>query len=276
MTPSRPLVSLSAQTATFLRELAWSLRHAKLSWLLVRADQIELRRQNRIVLLNSFLSVFLQVVLLGVIYSNLFQQDLTDYLPYFGISLAVWQNITMFVGKSGAYNDSANRIASFPDVSPLIIHVSGLIESLLHLMTTTAAALCAATLFSPNALLHVHFGLLLMGALMVQAFLFFSGILLSFFLDRIRILRAMLPQIFFLLFLISPILWKKELLTSHQWLVTYNPVFHLIEIVRDPFLAGSVPLKSTLVVAGLTLCMMLISPFFYHLNRRLIWFRWVA
>jgi lipopolysaccharide transport system permease protein len=268
--PSRSLAS------DFLYELRRAFSQYRLALLLMRADRIEMRRQQQIAFFYPFISLFLQVVILSSVYSNVFGQNLTDYLPYFAVSLATWQAITIFASKASAYNDTAHGIASFQDVSPLVVQVAGAAENMLLLSLKIVAAVIAILLISPHALAHLNLLALLPSLLLVYFCLFFAGIHISYLLDRFRLLRAMLPQILFIAFLITPILWRSDILTAHRWIVEANPLFHLIEIVREPILAGYAPVNSLLVIACATCLLCATAPISFRLNRELIIFRWIA
>ena len=54
-------------------------------------------------------------------------------------------------------------------------------------------------------------------------------------------------------FFVTPILWHREVLGGKSWLMEWNPVFHLIEIVRAPLIGHALPGASYAFVAVMTL-----------------------
>jgi lipopolysaccharide transport system permease protein len=49
------------------------------------------------------------------------------------------------------------------------------------------------------------------------------------------------------MFYITPIIWRPSALgPQHQWVATYNPFAHLIEIVRAPLIEARFPVESWL------------------------------
>jgi ABC-2 type transport system permease protein/lipopolysaccharide transport system permease protein len=54
-----------------------------------------------------------------------------------------------------------------------------------------------------------------------------------------------------IVFFVTPILWKPELLSDRR-VVDFNPLFHLIEVARAPLLGHVPPLNSWLAVLLIT------------------------
>jgi ABC-type polysaccharide/polyol phosphate export permease len=74
------------------------------------------------------------------------------------------------------------------------------------------------------------------------------GILCARFRDIPQIITSLLQIAFFL----TPIFWKPEMLGKHQWIAQINPLFHLMEVIRNPLLGKSAPLLSWGVVLSIT------------------------
>ena len=85
----------------------------------------------------------------------------------------------------------------------------------------------------------------------------FNGIWLSLLLGLLSARYRDIPQIITslaqLLFFITPIFWRPEMLSTNRWIADWNPIFHLIELVRAPLLGNPVPATSWLVALAVTL-----------------------
>jgi len=114
------------------------------------------------------------------------------------------------------------------------------------------------------------------GLFVLMIFTFFAGILASWVFDRFRFLRALLPQLLFLAFLITPVIWQKEQLGDSHWVADLNPLSHLLEIVRAPLLESSFPWGSQAVVIAVTAVMAVFGIAVHRVNREMILYRWVA
>jgi ABC-2 type transport system permease protein/lipopolysaccharide transport system permease protein len=62
------------------------------------------------------------------------------------------------------------------------------------------------------------------------------GIISARFRDIPQLITSIVQIVFFL----TPIFWKPESLRGHAYITEFNPLFHLIEIVRAPLL-GNLP-----------------------------------
>jgi lipopolysaccharide transport system permease protein len=248
----------------------------RLAVLLAQASLAETRRVNKIALLTPFLSVLLQTCFLGLVYSHLLGVDLFAYLPYLAVSLALWQGFSYFVASAAQYNDVIHRHMSFGGLSPYTFHLAALIEGALLLGSKLAAALLVVVVVGRGGPGLLGLIPLLLGFAVFAGFLFFGGILAAYLLDRHRILKAMLPQLLFLAFLVTPVIWQKEQLLRAAWLADWNILHHALEIVRRPLLTGELPWSSLLIVLGFNAVLAAAGGIVHDPNRRMITFRWVA
>ena len=207
---------------------------------------------NRIALTTPFLSVLIQVGFLGLVYSALFGADLENYIPYLAVSLALWHSLSVFVTNAVGYNDIANRHLNFTTLSPYTIHLSGLIETALLLLAKMLAACLVVMAIEQSVPALTNLLMTVLGMIVLALFMFFLGILVAYLFDCFRFLRALLPQLLFLAFLITPVIWQKEQLQKIAWVVEFNPLAHVLEIVRAPLLGGTLPWTSLGIVLAMT------------------------
>jgi ABC-type polysaccharide/polyol phosphate export permease len=77
---------------------------------------------------------------------------------------------------------------------------------------------------------------------------FILGTLCARFRDIPPIVQSVVQVLFFL----TPVLWRPEVLGRHEWAAHVNPLHHMLEIVRAPLLGKGFPLESWLVVGLVT------------------------
>jgi ABC-type polysaccharide/polyol phosphate export permease len=256
--------------------LLLALRQIHIAWLFANASIVETRRLNRIALLTPFLSVLVQAGFLGLVYSTLFGVDIASYIPYLAVSLALWQALANFLANAALYNEAINRHLSFTLLSPYTIHLAGLIETFLLLLVKLMAAMLIVMLVAPSRALLTSAPLGALGLAALAVLIFFTGILTAFLLDRFRVLRALQPQLIFLAFLITPVIWHKQQLGRAAWIADYNPIFHALEIVRGPLLGQGMPWVSLGVTLLVAACLAAGAVGIHSANRKMIVFRWVA
>ena len=80
------------------------------------------------------------------------------------------------------------------------------------------------------------------------------GILLGLICARFRDIPQIVGSLMQVALFLTPVMWKAEMLGRNIYAAKINPIFHFLEIVRQPLLGGSVPALSWLVVIAITCC----------------------
>ena len=86
----------------------------------------DIRQRYRRSVLGPFwftLSTLIMVGVLGVLYSTLLGQEITDYLPYLGVGLVVWQYLSACVNEGSTSFIGAGYLIKQIRM-PLTVHVS--------------------------------------------------------------------------------------------------------------------------------------------------------
>jgi len=65
-------------------------------------------------------------------------------------------------------------------------------------------------------------------------------LLLGMICTRFRDVPPIIGSLIQLLFFVTPVMWKPELLGDRRYLMVLNPFYHLLEVIRAPLL-GHVP-----------------------------------
>ncbi|MGL3111869.1 ABC transporter permease [Bradyrhizobium sp. BR 1432] len=114
------------------------------------------------------------------------------------------------------------------------------------------------------------------GLLAVLGFLFLTvnGALAALFIGMISARFRDIPQVISsfvqILFFVTPIMWKSDVLKDHMLIVDWNPFYHLVQIVRAPLL-GDIPSTSTyVVVATITMINLVVVGLFFGRYRERI------
>jgi ABC-type polysaccharide/polyol phosphate export permease len=84
---------------------------------------------------------------------------------------------------------------------------------------------------------------------------FFFGFAIGMISARYRDVGQLVNSASVFLFFITPVFWKSDRLGDHRWVVDYNPLYHLLSLVRNPLLGLPVSAWSFFMV-GLTLSVM--------------------
>jgi ABC-type polysaccharide/polyol phosphate export permease len=188
------------------------------------------------------LSTAIMVGVLGALYSSILNQEISQYLPFLAAGLVVWQFISGSVLEGCTVFITSGTLIKQIDL-PLTIHVCRVVwRNFIILLHSLPIVIVALLIFGemPNLeIIWLPFGLVLLvlNAVWISVVL---GILCSRYRDVLPIVSNFLQIAFFF----TPVMWSPEILKDRGWIAEYNPLYHLIEIVRAPILGKPIPIES--------------------------------
>lgn len=201
----------------------------------------DIRKRYRRSVLGPFwltLSMAVMVASLGLIYGTLFRLDLVGYLPFLAVGLATWTFVASVLNEG---------CLTFIELEPLIKNVR--IPMSVHILRALWRNLI---IYGHNivifAVVAVVFGvwpgsagfLVLPGLALLLMNASWIMLLLGMICTRFRDVPPIVGSVIQLLFFVTPVMWKPELLGDRRYLMVLNPFHHLIEVIRAPLL-GYVP-----------------------------------
>ena len=204
--------------------------------------------------LGSFwmgLSNLLSVAVLGVVYSTVLKvPDPVHYIIYLGFGITIWGLISM-ASVSGSTLFMQRRDQLVNNALPSIFYC--LEEWAFQLQTFAQAFVVILVAFAcvdPVLLLNaVHYIWLPM--LNLALFSFWIIVLMAVLGARFKDFAQLMPILLQLLFLVSPILYKREGLGSLSPLADFNPFYQALAPVRDALIEGQLHLRSELLSLGM-------------------------
>jgi lipopolysaccharide transport system permease protein len=183
-------------------------------------------------------SMAVMVVSLGVLYAELFKAPIDDFLPYLCVGLLIWNLIASFMNEGGTiFTTSESYIKQIRLPYSVYVYRSAWSKLIIfaHNFVIYFGVLIYFRIWPGAAGLLAILGLLLLilnGALVTV----YIGIISARFRDIPQLIGSVVQIIFF----VTPIMWKPELLSHRAYIADINPFYHLVEIVRGPLL-GHVP-----------------------------------
>jgi len=183
-------------------------------------------------------SMAVMVVSLGVLYAELFKAPIDDFLPYLCVGLLIWNLIASFMNEGGTiFTTSESYIKQIRLPYSVYVYRSAWSKLIIfaHNFVIYFGVLIYFRIWPGAAGLLAILGLLLLilnGALVTV----YIGIISARFRDIPQLIGSVVQIIFF----VTPIMWKPELLSHRAYIADVNPFYHLVEIVRGPLL-GHVP-----------------------------------
>lgn len=208
----------------------WSL----LGWLEIRQRYA----RSRVGPFWLTVSMGVMIASLGVVYGTLFGQKMSDYLPFLAASIVLWTMFSQTILEgSVAYINSGSYIRQMATSKILFIlqvvwrnlivlgHNSIIIVGLFAIFGVKSWE--TLLLFIPALVLYV------LNAMWIAMI---AGLLSARFRDLPQIIGALLQVAFY----VTPILFRPNALNRFSFIVEWNPLAYLIDLVRTP-LIGQVP-----------------------------------
>jgi ABC-2 type transport system permease protein/lipopolysaccharide transport system permease protein len=189
------------------------------------------------------------VLSVGILYGALFGNDLTEYLPYFSVGLVTWTFLATAINEGcTVFLGAAALIRAIP--VPLVVHVYRMLARQLlvwahNFLLVVGLWLVFRWPLDANVLLVLP-GLAL-NVIAALGLALFLGIVAARFRD-VQLIVSMLLQ---LVFLMTPIMWQSKSLkgSATSYVSDFNPVYHLIEIIRQPLL-NQAPTSASWAIAS--------------------------
>jgi len=225
----------------------------------------EIRQRFRRSLLGPLwltVSMGIFVGALGLISTTLFKQDVHQTLPYIATGVIFWGFLTTSLTEGAIV--FITREAYIRNVPlPVSTHVyQMLMRNLIIWLFNMAIYLVVILIFSinpgPTALLFLFGGpLFLINIAWVS---FATGILSTRFRDIPQVIASLLQVVFF----VTPVFWTVRTMPDRPAFVRWNPIYHLLEIVRAPLLGEAPPYESWAVAIGLAVVGCSITAWLYR------------
>ena len=253
-----------------IEEIWAGLAQARTWWLLGRNDVTLKYRRSFIGPLWITLTLIVFAFSMGLLYGQVFQQPVKDYVSYLVCGLTVWYLLQAYILEgSTLVIDSAPILKNLP--VNLSVFGARLIvrNTIIFLHNLLAAAFVLAVLQR-----DVTFALfLIIPALFVYSVFGFSmTLLLAPISARYRDIPQAVASMTQLLFFLSPIIWPPTLVDPGTPAIRFNPLFHLIELARAPLLGRAPTLENWYMASAVTALLFLLSLASYAVSRRRIFY----
>jgi len=193
-------------------------------------------------------SMGIMVLALGVVYARILKMALDDFMPFLCVGLLIWSIISSVLTEAGTLFTGAESYIKQIRL-PYSVYVCRFMWS-------------KTIIFAHNFVIYlgivIYFKLQPGGAVLCAmpgfVLILLNGALTSLYVGmvsaRFRDVPQLIASIVQIIFFMTPIMWKPELLGSRSVLMTFNPFYHLVEIVRAPLL-GQVPSAENYIALGL-------------------------
>lgn len=216
------------------------LSSLKLSELWFSMAVLEIKQRYRRSALGPLwitLSLAITLLVMGPLYSKLFQQEISAYLLNLTIGMVIWTFISGCLNDfSQIYINSANLIKQIK--IPYSIYIFKVIaKNLIIFFHNFILIIIVLVIYPTNNFLISLISLL--GLFLVILNLLWIGLLISLICTRFRDMNQLISNVIQIIFFITPIVWTPSSLGAKQHLLNFNFFYHLIEVIRLPLLGLS-------------------------------------
>ena len=184
------------------------------------------------------LSNVLSIAALALVYGTVFKvQDFSTYVVYLGIGLVVWNGISAAIGSAPNLFEHNHAQVHNTNLNPIFYVLEEWAFQVQTFLQSFALVLLALSWFQHNLLLN----LLVYGwfpLLNLFLFLFWAPMIVCLLGARYRDFYQLVPIVLQLVFLLSPILYRKDSLGSMAWTASLNPLYRILSSVRHSLMAG--------------------------------------
>lgn len=218
--------------------------NARFFWLhLARMELKNKFRRSKLGILWTFVNPLCLTLIMSVVFSTVFHQEIVSYAPYILSGLLVWEIISSsFIGGSGLIVQNEPFIRQFNH--PVTIYT--LKSSLVYIFSFLLASI---SLFIWTIVSNPGYLVLGILCLPISCIIYFflawgASTIAAFTNTKYRDYPQMMALILQTVWYLSPVFFQESMFTQnellHLWF-QWNPLTHILALIREPFLYGRFP-----------------------------------
>jgi ABC-type polysaccharide/polyol phosphate export permease len=264
----------SPQLKLYVLEPGQDLLQGLLKWQLWgRLGWLEIRRRYRRTIIGPFwtsLSLFVFVVVLGVVGSGLLSKQSQEYVPFLVAGMVVWVLLSNILIEGGAVFISGAGLLRQKQFEYSLLVYSLVWRNLIVFFHNMIVYAVIFLFYAPQQITFkiIIFGIPGMVLLLVNAI--WMTLLLGILTLRFRDVQQIVQSVVQISMFVTPIFWQPDSLSGIRRIlfVGLNPLYHLISIVRDPLLGHTPRLNSYIAVAIITIVGWTVTSIIYRKFRK--------
>jgi len=216
------------------------------------------------------ISMGVMIGTIGIVFGQIFKSPTDEFLPFLAIGLILWGFISTVITEGCTSFIAADAVIKQLPI-PLTVHVfrqlwRNMIILAHNIVIFPLVLIAVGKPLTWDAFLAIPgFLLLLLNLTWISLLL---GVLCARYRDIPQIISSLMQVIFYL----TPIMWLPSLLPQRAgtYMLTMNPFYHLLEIVRDPLLGHAPDAQNWLASLALAIVGWLVTLMLYGRYRRRI------
>jgi len=256
---------------SFLKDLAASFRNPEF-WLLSSWLDIVVRyRQSRLGIVWLVAPAVVYIWGVGSLFASMQHASLPRFIGYVAVGYTVFRVInSVIIESSSAFAASAPFILDgHVRLTDFVLRV---IAKALFYFLASLPVVAVALAISPE----LHWSGLLLSLLsfpLVLANILWIGVVFALVGARFPDLSQFINNIFMFVFLLTPIIWHADSMPAGSirgTVMRFNPLYHMIEVVRAPILGHQVATSTLYYLAVMTVVGWLVAILAYRRYARFV------
>lgn len=217
------------------------------------------------------LSMFIFVLMMGIVFSKLFQQNLDQYMPFFAAGYLFWIFISSSISEAVDIFKSNSGFIKQINLPYNLYIFKHLVRHSIILMHNFFVYLIICAFFKINP--TWDFFLVFPGFFVLLINVYWISFLIAIVCVRFGDMGPIINSCVQIAFFITPVTWMPKLINPDSYILKLNPFVYLLDIVRSPLLGHSPAANSWLLSLGLALigCLCSLSVFLKVRPRIALW-----
>jgi len=220
-------------------------------WLLLSLYDIRARYKRTVI--GPFwltLGTAITVLGMGVVWSSIFGMNITEFLPYVAVGMVIWTYLSSVLNEGCAAFSSQAGIIHNVKMSYFVYIMTLIFRNLVILLHNCFVIVAVFVLCGQTINLEVLW--IIPGLILMILHSFWVCMIMGIVAARYRDIASIVGSITVLIMLVTPIMWKIDMLKGNRQLIALvNPFAHMINIIRDPLLGSPPSLESYIILTGL-------------------------
>lgn len=183
-------------------------------------------------------SMAVQIGAMGIVFGIIFRIPLQEYLPFLAAGIILWTLISGSVSEACMTFINSESMIKQLDLSVFIYVMRVVLRNLFNLAHNfVVIPLTFLAVWHPigwQVLLFIP------GLIIVVANLGWMTVVLGMISARYRDIPQIVQAIMTIVYFITPVMWQPQAVGAENahWLLGLNPFYHLLQLLRLPFLSG--------------------------------------
>jgi lipopolysaccharide transport system permease protein len=225
----------------------------RLGWILGWQEVANSYKRSRIGPFWTTINTSVLILCLGWVFGSLTQDFSSRYFAYIAFGVVFWGFFSSTLSSAGTIFTLNEQAICHTNLNFRVYYLRHMAKSVIILAHNIV--IFPIVLVVLNLPLQTSVALLIPGFLMMSVFLWSTSCVLAYLSTRFRDFGPMILSAITILFYITPVVWTPDQIVGNfrQLLVDFNPLAHLLELLRSPLLGDAASLHSWVIASAATI-----------------------